>query len=275
MANYVPAVRTGNLLFVSGQICHWNGERRFVGKLGAEISARATASRRRGSAASISSPMSERALDGDLDRVVRVVRLGGFVNCSAEPSPSSRKWSTALRPDGRGASATPGRHARTAVGVSSLPGGARGRGRRGLRGALSRSWRMAAGRCAACAIVERSRAIPAAEWDACAGRGQSLRRPRLPGSAGGKRLGHARDRLAAAAHPARGRATAASSAPCRCISRAIPTANTSSTTAGPRPMSAPAAAITRSCGRGAVHAGDRAAAAAAGRSAGVEVDGER
>ena len=38
MANYVPAVRTGNLLYVSGQICQWNGERRFTGKLGGEIS---------------------------------------------------------------------------------------------------------------------------------------------------------------------------------------------------------------------------------------------
>ena len=35
MANYVPAVRSGNLLFLSGQICQWNGERRFIGKLGA------------------------------------------------------------------------------------------------------------------------------------------------------------------------------------------------------------------------------------------------
>ena len=34
LANYVPAVRAGDLLFVAGQICQWQGERRFIGKLG-------------------------------------------------------------------------------------------------------------------------------------------------------------------------------------------------------------------------------------------------
>src|SRR2546421_9380070 len=38
VANYVPFTISGNLVFVSGQICQWNGELRFVGKLGAAIS---------------------------------------------------------------------------------------------------------------------------------------------------------------------------------------------------------------------------------------------
>src|SRR2546422_9683184 len=37
-ANYVPFVRTGNLVFVTGQLSQWNGERRFIGKLGREFS---------------------------------------------------------------------------------------------------------------------------------------------------------------------------------------------------------------------------------------------
>src|SRR2546423_11167384 len=36
-ANYVPFVRTGDLLFVTGQLSQWNGERRFIGKLGREF----------------------------------------------------------------------------------------------------------------------------------------------------------------------------------------------------------------------------------------------
>src|SRR5258708_19512314 len=37
-ANYVPYVRTGSLLVMAGQVCQWNGERRFIGKLGREFS---------------------------------------------------------------------------------------------------------------------------------------------------------------------------------------------------------------------------------------------
>lgn len=38
-ANYVPFMAVGDLLFLTGQLCHWNGERLFVGKVGAEFSA--------------------------------------------------------------------------------------------------------------------------------------------------------------------------------------------------------------------------------------------
>jgi hypothetical protein len=36
-ANYVPCLRTGNLLFLTGQLSQWNGERRFIGRLGREF----------------------------------------------------------------------------------------------------------------------------------------------------------------------------------------------------------------------------------------------
>src|ERR1043166_8326426 len=79
VANYIPAVRTGNLLFVSGQVCQWNGERRFVGKLGAEIPLDQGKQAARLCALNLLAQV-KRFLDGDLDRVVRIVRLGGFVN---------------------------------------------------------------------------------------------------------------------------------------------------------------------------------------------------
>src|SRR5258708_12894603 len=37
LANYVPFVQSGDLLFIAGQVCQWNGERRFIGKLGREV----------------------------------------------------------------------------------------------------------------------------------------------------------------------------------------------------------------------------------------------
>lgn len=122
MANYVPAVRSGNLLFLSGQICQWNGERRFVGKLGAEISPAQGKEAARLCGLNLLA-QAKRALDGDLDRVVRVVRLGGFVN--AEPGfvdqPQVVNGASDLMVEVFGDA---GRHARTAVGVGSLPGGA-------------------------------------------------------------------------------------------------------------------------------------------------------
>jgi enamine deaminase RidA (YjgF/YER057c/UK114 family) len=122
IANYIPAVRSGNLLFLSGQICQWNGERRFIGKLGAEISLEQGKEAAKLCGLNLLA-QAKRALDGDLDRVVRVVRLGGFVN--AEPGfgeqpqvvNGASDLMVAVFGDG-------GRHARTAVGVGSLPGGA-------------------------------------------------------------------------------------------------------------------------------------------------------
>src|ERR1700761_7727011 len=81
MANYVPAVRTGNLLYLSGQICQWNGERRFTGKLGGEISIEQGKDAAKLCGLNLLA-QAKRALDGDLDRVVRVVRVGGFVNAA-------------------------------------------------------------------------------------------------------------------------------------------------------------------------------------------------
>ena len=122
MANYIPAVRAGNLLFVSGQICQWNGERRYVGKLGAEISVEEGKQAARLCALNLIA-QTRRFLDGDLDRVVRVVRLGGFVNAvpSFTEQPQVVNGASDLMVEVFGDA---GRHARAAVGVGSLPGGA-------------------------------------------------------------------------------------------------------------------------------------------------------
>lgn len=121
MANYVPAVRTGNLLFLSGQICQWNGERRFTGKLGEEISIEQGKEAAKLCALNLIA-QAKRALDGDLDRIVRVVRLGGFVNAAPgfADQPQVVNGASDLMVAVFGDA---GRHARTAVGVGSLPGG--------------------------------------------------------------------------------------------------------------------------------------------------------
>jgi enamine deaminase RidA (YjgF/YER057c/UK114 family) len=121
IANYIPAVRTGNLLFLSGQICQWNGERRFAGKVGADISLEQGKEAARLCGLNLLA-QAKRALDGDLDRIVRVVRLGGFVNAvpGFGDQPQVVNGASDLMVAVFGDS---GRHARTAVGVGSLPGG--------------------------------------------------------------------------------------------------------------------------------------------------------
>jgi enamine deaminase RidA (YjgF/YER057c/UK114 family) len=120
-ANYVPTVRSGNLLFISGQVSQWNGERRFIGKLGREISLEEGQQAARLCALNIVAHV-RAALGGDLDRVVRVVRLGGFVNSAEDflQQPLVVNGASDLMVEIFGEN---GRHARTAVGVNALPGG--------------------------------------------------------------------------------------------------------------------------------------------------------
>ena len=79
VANYVGFVRTGNLLFVSGQVCNTpEGKLIAKGKLGAGVTVEQGAAAARGCAVNLLAQV-KMAL-GDLDKVARVVRLGGFVN---------------------------------------------------------------------------------------------------------------------------------------------------------------------------------------------------
>jgi enamine deaminase RidA (YjgF/YER057c/UK114 family) len=118
-ANYVPFVRSGNLVFLTGQLSQWNGERRFVGKLGREFGIPEGQQAARLCALNLLAHLRV-ALNGDLDRVVRTVRLAGYVNSTPEFVDQSQVMN--------GASdlfvallGEAGRHTRMAVGVTALP----------------------------------------------------------------------------------------------------------------------------------------------------------
>jgi enamine deaminase RidA (YjgF/YER057c/UK114 family) len=121
LANYVPFTVSGNLVFIAGQISQWNGERRFVGKLGAAISVADGQQAARLCALNIIAHL-QVAAGGDLDRVRRCLRLGGFVNCTPDftDMPQVVNGASDLMVEVFGDA---GRHARAAVGTSSLPGG--------------------------------------------------------------------------------------------------------------------------------------------------------
>ena len=118
-ANYVPYVRTGNLLFMAGQVTVWNRERRFVGKLGREFTAEEGQKAARLCALNLIAQL-RRALDGDLDRLVRGVRVGGFVNSMPDflEQPKVVNGASDLFVEVFGDA---GKHARTAVGTNVLP----------------------------------------------------------------------------------------------------------------------------------------------------------
>lgn len=121
VANYVPSVRSGDLLFVAGQICQWNGERRFVGKLGRDISLEQGQEAARLCALNILAQV-KAALGGDLDHILRCVRLGAFIHCADDfkQQPQVANGASDLMVEVLGDA---GRHARAAVGVNALPGG--------------------------------------------------------------------------------------------------------------------------------------------------------
>jgi enamine deaminase RidA (YjgF/YER057c/UK114 family) len=119
MANYVPFVRTGNLLMVSGQVC-LDGEGKLVakGQLGAGVSIEDGQQAARACAINILAQV--KAALGDLDKVVRVVRLGGFVN-SAVGFVDGPKVMNGASDVMVAAFGDKGRHARSTVGVAALP----------------------------------------------------------------------------------------------------------------------------------------------------------
>jgi enamine deaminase RidA (YjgF/YER057c/UK114 family) len=119
IANYVPSVRVGTLLFVSGQLClDAGGQLVAKGKLGDGVSIEDGQKAARACAANLLAHV--KAAVGDLDNVVRVVRLGGFV--SAVPAfvdvPKVVNGASDVMVAAFG---DKGRHARTAIGVASLP----------------------------------------------------------------------------------------------------------------------------------------------------------
>lgn len=120
-ANYVPAVRSGDQLFIAGQVPVQDGKLPFLGKLGAQLSIEQGQQAARLCAINVLAQVAQ-ALGGDLDRVVRVVRVGGFVNAVPEftEHPKVVNGASDLFVAVFGEA---GKHARTAVGAGSLPRG--------------------------------------------------------------------------------------------------------------------------------------------------------
>ena len=118
IANYVASVRTGAVVVVSGQIPLRDGAPVHTGKLGGAVSVEQ--GRQAAELCMLHVLAQLKAEIGDLDRVARVVRLGGFVACAADFTQH------ALVMNGASdlavlAFGEAGRHARSTVGVASLP----------------------------------------------------------------------------------------------------------------------------------------------------------
>lgn len=119
-ANYVPFVRTGNVVHVSGQIS--NGpDGMIVGKLGDTMDIDAGANAARSCAISLLAQV-RAACGGDIEKLKRVVKLTGFVNSTADfgDQPKVINGASDFLVDALG---DKGRHARSAVSAASLPFG--------------------------------------------------------------------------------------------------------------------------------------------------------
>ncbi len=119
MANYVPFVRSGNTVTVSGQVCFGNdGKLVAKGRLGEGVSMEDGQKAARACAVNLLAQL--KAALGDLDKVARVIRLGGFINSAPGfgDGPKVMNGASDLMVAVFG---DKGRHARSTVGVAALP----------------------------------------------------------------------------------------------------------------------------------------------------------
>jgi enamine deaminase RidA (YjgF/YER057c/UK114 family) len=119
-ANYVPFVVTGNIVHVSGQISQ-NEAGMIKGKLGADMATEAGAEAAKRCAISLLAQV-KKACGGDLSKLVRVIKLTGFVNSTPEflDQPKVINGASDFMVAALGDA---GRHARSAVSAASLPFG--------------------------------------------------------------------------------------------------------------------------------------------------------
>ena len=117
-ANYVPFVKVGNIVYVSGQISA-GPEGLITGKLGENMSVEDGAAAARTCAISLLAQV-RAACDGDIERLVKVIKLGGFVNSTPDftDQPKVINGASDFLVDALGDA---GRHARAAVSAPSLP----------------------------------------------------------------------------------------------------------------------------------------------------------
>ena len=118
VAAYVPAVKTGNLVFTAGQLPVVDGKLVKEGKVGSDVTAEDAKELAQICALNALAAIS---LVADLDQVERIVRVGGFVNCApgftAIPGVVNGASEFLIKVFGD----VNGKHARTAVGVAELP----------------------------------------------------------------------------------------------------------------------------------------------------------
>ena len=119
-ANYVPFVVVGDIVYVSGQISS-DASGLITGKLGAELTTEEGAAAARSCAIGLLAQV-KAACGGDLDRLVRVVKLTGFVNSTADytEQPKVVNGASDFLVEALGEA---GRHSRSAVSAGSLPMG--------------------------------------------------------------------------------------------------------------------------------------------------------
>ena len=119
VANYVPSRRSANLLIISGQVPIEDGKVKYTGLLGGDVDAETGVAAARLCALNVLTHASA-ALGGDLDRITACLRLGVFVAATPDFTghPAIANGASDLMVDVLGEA---GRHARAAVGMSSLP----------------------------------------------------------------------------------------------------------------------------------------------------------
>lgn len=117
--NYVPFVVAGELVFMAGQVAREAGKMKYTGKVGRDLTVEQGQAAARLCAVNLLAQL-KAACGGDLDRVERCVRLGGFVNSPPEftEHPKVVNGASDLIVEVFGER---GQHARTAVGVAALP----------------------------------------------------------------------------------------------------------------------------------------------------------
>ncbi|MBN3804365.1 RidA family protein [Paraburkholderia sp. Ac-20336] len=119
--SYLPAVRSGNVIQVAGQGPRWDSELRYAGKVGTDLSIEDGQRAAQLCALNILSHLS-RMLDGDLSRIVRIIRMAGIIQCESTFTEHAKVMNGAsdLMYSVLG---EPGLHARIATGSNSLPSG--------------------------------------------------------------------------------------------------------------------------------------------------------
>ena len=121
VANYVPAIQTGQLIVIAGQVCFDSRGKipdEFKGKLGAQVSKENGIAAARLCALNVLSQL--QSVIGDLDKVVRCVRMGGFINATPDFGflPQIMDGASDFIVEVFG---DKGRHARSTIGAAQLP----------------------------------------------------------------------------------------------------------------------------------------------------------